>query len=154
MKEEEIIKLIEDLDWNLPEKTQYEAMRKLMKIDEESCHLLVQKMKKNTWLNATRIIMDLGYPFNRKALPSLIWLLQDLNWPGVTNAFESLKIVDKKAITPLLEKCIKEAFEGEDFMWLGGIKYFVEEAEIAEEDFENKGIFDLLSCADCDYSSD
>jgi len=116
LKREIVLKYVMDLDWKLPKETQDNAIKMLMNIDPQLCHLLIQPMLKSTWHNATIVIKSLGYPHNEQALDGLIWLLQDLNWPGITNAFEILKGIDKKILLPLLGKNVKKAYIEQDFM--------------------------------------
>jgi hypothetical protein len=142
------MKLVENLDWSLPKEIQQNAMDQLIKIDPNKCDLLMQEMMKPTWHNSTLVIKEIGYPLNKKAIPTLLFLLQDLNWPGVKTAFEILQAVDKSYLVPLLEQNIEEAFNEEDYMWLGGIKYFVISSKIMRNDFQNPGIYDLLRYSD------
>jgi len=48
----------------------------------------------------------------------------------------------------MLEKNIKKAYEEQDFMWLAGIKHFMQNATIPEADFDDKSVFNLLAYAD------
>ncbi len=148
MEYKDIIELVNQLDWSLSENIQNHAKTELINISPENCDLLIQPMLKNTWHNATLVIKTIGYPNNKKSLSSLIWLLQDLNWPGVSNAFDILKSVNKDILITLLESSIKRAYLESDYMWLGGIKYFLMDAQICRNDFKNLDIYDFLDYSD------
>lgn len=148
MDNTKINQLIKSLSWELPEDIQLNAIQGLTKIEPEKCDLLINPMLKNTWQNATLVIEKIGYPRNKKAIPSLLWLFKDLNWPGVDKAFTILAQVDKRDLIPLVEVAIENAFAEKDYMWLGGIKCFLEKAEISEELFNNNNIFKLLMYSD------
>lgn len=143
-----INQLIENLSWEMPEDKQLNAIQKLSELEPEKCHLLINPMLKSTWENATLVIEKIGYPRNKAAIPSLIWLFQDLNWPGVDRAFSILTRVDKCDLIPLLEDAIEKAYVEKDYMWLGGIKRFLESCRINEKYFINKDIYKLLIYAD------
>lgn len=143
-----INQLIKNLSWELPEDKQLNAIQKLLEIEPEKCHLLLNHMLKSTWENATLVIEKIGYPRNKTAIPSLLWLLQDLNWPGVDKAFTILTRIDKCDLIPLIEDAIEKAYVEKDYMWLGGIKRFLNSSGINENHFFNKDIYKLLKYAD------
>ncbi|MCL2167021.1 MAG: hypothetical protein FWH49_07030 [Clostridiales bacterium] len=148
MKKEQVLHLVYDLDWSLPEHIQKNAITQLTNVDPDLCDLLVQPRLKSTWLNATKVIKCIGYPKNIKAIPSLIWLLQDLSWPGVPNAIDIMKEIDTYILVPLLEQSIKKAYHDNDSLWLAGIKEFISSTSIIANDFSEKGVLELLSFAD------
>jgi len=59
-----------------------------------------------------------------------------------------LKEVDKCILIPIIEIAISEAFNSSDFMWLAGIKYFLDIAGYIKSDFVNVNVYDLLKYAD------
>lgn len=137
MEEKEVQELVEQLSWNLPYETQNKALKKLIDVNPEMLDIIINPYLKSTWENAVKIIELIGYPKNKKALPSLIALLQDLNWPGALHAVDLLKNVEEKVLIPLIEDAIKEANESSDEMWLWGIKFLLERTEIRKEKFKN-----------------
>ena len=116
--------------------------------EDDDYSLLLTIGGKSTWDNAVRIIKCVGYPKNKQALPSIALLFQDLNWPGAYESIEILKEIDKKVFLPIIEAAIEEAFKCKDYMWLGGIKQFIEDAKICKNDFEDNNMYDLLAYAD------
>ncbi len=148
MQLHEVEKLICNLSWDLPEEVQLSAIERLGEIDDEHTPLLIQNDGKNCWNNAVKVLQNIGYPRNRLAIPRLIWLLQDLNWPGVPAAFEVLKDINKSILVPHIENALQQAFEFEDFMWIGGIQRLVEALNITEDDFQYKEVYALLKLSD------
>lgn len=144
----EIKKLIENLSWYKPKNTQKEAIECLMKIEDEYVHMLLQDSKKECWENAVIVLKRIGYPRNKQAIPQLIGLMQDMNWPGVPMAMETMKRIDNSILLPYIEHALEEAYNDEDFMWIGGIKRIVKGFQIDKEDFINKDTFKLLEYAD------
>lgn len=144
----EVERLINNLSWDLPEKVQLSSIKSLMEIDNEYIPLLIQDNKKNCWNNAVKVIDNMGYPRNKLALPRLIWLMQDMNWPGVPMAIEILKGIDKKVIIPSIEGALSKAAEDKDYMWMGGIHRLINELNISEDDFNQKEIYQFLKLAD------
>lgn len=149
MNSNKMLELIKMLDWSLPRSEQKGAFKELLSVvDASNSDLLIQPMLKGTWYNAVLLTKAIGYSKNERALKSLIWLLQDLSWPGTYQAILILKKVDKSVLIPLLESAISEAFQSNDFMWLAGIKQFLFIAQIYKLDFVNSDIHDLLLFAD------
>ena len=127
IEHDEIIKLVHDLDWNLSKQIQESAVSKLVnQINSLDTYLLIHPFNKCTWHNAVRVIELLGYPKNKNALPSLIYLLQDLNWPGNEKGMNILSKIDRNELIPLLEIAIKDSFNANDLTWLAGIKHFLD----------------------------
>lgn len=76
------------LDWHLVEETQQEAIEWLVKyIPREQLSLLLSPhTEKSCWQNAVQVVARIGYTENEAALPHLVELFQDLNWPGAQEA--------------------------------------------------------------------
>lgn len=71
------------LDWHLPEETQEAAIAWLIEhMPREQLSLLFSPYtEKSCWQNAVQVVVAIGYPENEVALPHLVELFQDLNWP-------------------------------------------------------------------------
>ena len=146
---DEIISLVCKLHWDMPESVQKDTIKTIReKVDEDDYDLLILSGYIFTWPNIIEILKEVGYPKNRKALPSLILLLQDLNWPGAREGMSVLKEADKNYLIPVLEVAIEEAHNTSDGNWLAWIKEFLDFAEINKMDFVNCNVYDLLKCAD------
>jgi len=148
-QENGIISLVNDLDWNLPEEQRKKAAQAIINsVDMDDYDLLIIAGNKCTWSNSVLLLKEIGYPKNKKALPSLILLLQDLNWPGAVEGIEVLRQADKRAVIPLLEVAIEEGYSSCDYIWLAGIKTFLEFTLISKDDFSRKETYDLLEYAE------
>jgi len=145
---EEIASLVSELDYCLQENEQaaYAMMRDMLM--EDDYYLLIPAGGKHTWCSTVKLIEAVGYPQNKKALPSLLLLLQDLNWPDAKEGMHVLKSAGKEAVMPLLEAAIKSAAAFGDTVWLAWIKHFMEFAHICEGDFANHDAFTLLQYAE------
>ena len=120
---DDISELVGNLDWNLPKCVQEKAIGTLLTtVNEDDYDLLIPLGSKNTWVNIVKIIETVGYPKNNKALPSLILLLQDLNWPGANEGMGILKNIEHEVLVPMIETAIESASMSCDYMWLAGIK--------------------------------
>lgn len=145
---EEIKGYVEMLDWKNSQEEQSKAIHILSQIDEMDLGIILDKSKKSTWENAVKVIKQIGFPKNKSLLSELLWLLQDVNWPGAIEAIEILTSIDKKAVAPLIEQAIHSADLNEDFMWLGGLSLLVSKAGYSAEDFDDCSVFEILKKAD------
>ena len=148
MNEKDIKQKIRELDFKLPMTVQQNAVDCLMKTEDKYLNLLFDTKLKCTWENSVKIIDKIGFPRNEVLLPKLIWLLQDINWPGALMAAEILKSIEKRTLVPLVEKAIIQAYEYEDYMWIGGLKMVVDKKPILKEDFNNPATYELLKYSD------
>lgn len=148
MNQRELKGLISNLSWNMPEEVQLSAIENLMQIDDAYTPQLIQDSNKSCWENAVKILYDIGYPRNRYAIPRLIWLMQDINWPGVSLSIDLLKVIDKRVTLPHIESALIKAAADKDYMWIGGIQRLLNELNISEEDFSRKEVFELLKLSD------
>lgn len=148
MNKEEIIRYIDNLSWENSETLQLKAIARLEQIDEDSVSLLIHPFKKSTWSNAVTVIQNIGFPKNRYAIPGLIGLLQDVNWPGAWEGINVLSAMDTNSVIPHIEKALIAAADEKDYMWMGGIKRLVDRLELEAADFNDPGVFALLKLAD------
>lgn len=143
----EINELLDKLSLSNPKSMREEALNKLVRISDEEIPLLIQDTGKAYWYRAVTIINEIGSPRNHVAIPRLIWLLQDLNWPGAQMAFEILEKIDKTAIIPYIESALIEANSEEDYEWIAGIKELITSKNISKVDFMQKQVCQILSQA-------
>jgi KaiC/GvpD/RAD55 family RecA-like ATPase len=150
MSTDEVLSLLKDFNYHLPPEVREERKQKLLADTSYSPSLLLQLdiLPKSTWHFVVEIIRELGYPRNRDALPSLVELMQDINWPGADEAMEIIKGIEKEVTVPIIENAIKEAYSEEDYQWLAGIKRMVKRSAIQKEDFSDETIYELLKFAD------
>lgn len=148
MEEIEIMQLKQSLDWKHSKEEQDSAINNLSKVNEKYFYLIFDKTLKETWENAVLVIDKIGMPQNEFFIPTLLWLLQDVNWPGAVRAIDILLKQDKNILIPQLEEKIKEAYQNEDYMWLGGLKMLVKKCEYKSSDFFDEKTYALLEFSD------
>ena len=144
----EIKELVYNLDWKNSKEEQEEAIEKLSKIEKKYFNLIFDKSLKATWENAVLVIDKIGTPKNEFFIPTLLWLLQDVNWPGALHAISILAKYDKNVLIPQLEPKIRVAYEREDYMWLGRLKMLVEKCMYKKTDFSEEKTYMLLEFSD------
>ena len=145
MVEIEIKDLVSKLSWEYPKEEQQKAINQLSVVDERYFGLLFNKNLKETWENVVVVIEKIGCPKNEFFIPELLWLLQDVNWPGSMHAIDVLLKQNKDIVIPKLEQTIKEAYQQEDYMWLGGLKLLVEKGNYNEMNFIDENTLSLLN---------
>ena len=148
MNEQLIKDLVLKLSWKCSSDDQYKAISELSVMEEKYFCLLFNKNLKDTWGNAVLVIDKIGVPKNKFFIPELFWLLQDINWPGSLHAIDILMKQNKDIIIPQLEQAIKDAYQQEDYMWLGGLKILVEKGNYNKFDFSDKTTLSLLEFSD------
>ena len=149
MTDEEVKILVKRLDEDIQVESINKKMNLLVQVSPQQVELLINfNLKKSTWDKGVQIIEKIGYPNNRKAIPLLIKMLQDINWPGACRAIEILASISKHILLPFIEEYLQKAYQEEDYMWIGGLKRLVETAKIQKEDFSDEAIFELLRFSD------
>ena len=148
MNEIEIKDLVSKLSWEYPKEKQNKAIDQLSVVDEQYFYLLFNKNLKETWENIVLVIEKIGFPKNEFFIPELLWLLQDVNWPGSMHAIDILLKQNKDVVIPKLEHTIKEAYQQEDYMWLGRLKLLVEKGNYNEMKFIDENTLSLLEFSD------
>lgn len=148
MYEIEVKELVSKLSWEYSLEEQNKAIDKLSDIEEKYYELLFNRKMKETWENAVFVIDKIGVPKNEFFIPELLWLLQDVNWPGSTHAIDVLLKQNTDIVIPQLEKKIKEAYQQGDYMWLGGLKLLVEKGNYNELNFVDENTLSLLEFSD------
>lgn len=148
MNESLIKDLVSKLSWEFPKEEQNKAINQLSIVDEQYFPLLFNKNLKATWENVVIVIEKIGIPKNEFFIPELLWLLQDVNWPGSMHAIDVLLKQSKDIVIPKLEQTIKEAYQQEDYMWLGGLKLLVEKGNYDSVNFADENTLPLLEFSD------
>lgn len=143
----ELRETISDLNWNINESRQREAILKLVNVEDQYLPFIFSYTHKFEWENYVNVVAQIGFPRNIPMLADLLSLLQDLNWPGAMHAIQILKKIDSNVLIPLLEETIKKAYQEEDFEWLAGLKRLVSECHYEEKVFSSDDIFHLLDFA-------
>ncbi len=148
MQNKTIKELVNKLSWNYPDDVQKKSISSLVNLGEQYLDSLFDPFRKDTWENYVKVVGLVGFPANEKAIPSLLWLLMDMNWPGAEAAMDLLSSLKKQTIILEVEKAIIEAYEKEDYMWLYGLKILVDKVKLQQSDFSNEKTYDFLKHAD------
>ncbi|MBQ7011413.1 MAG: hypothetical protein IJN63_06870 [Clostridia bacterium] len=145
----DINEAIEKLDWSYALPDQNSAVALLSSMSEQyDTQLIFDKKRKCTWENAVKVIELIGYPKNAALLHNIIWLLQDVNWPGALHGIEILAALDKRVVIPLIEEALFEADEKDDSMWIGGLKMLSNRLKLTCEDFSDAELWAVFTKAD------
>ena len=125
------------LSWHYPQKDQDWAIKYLIdnadSFSEEDIGSLLDRGCKDSFLNTVKVFSGIGYPKISKAIPSLLMLFQDTNWPGSSEAMDLLCTLSPEAYISDLNNTIKEALDTDDECWVYGIEKFIYRAKIAEK---------------------
>ena len=92
-------------------------------------------------------ILSADFGKNKTLLRFLVWLLQDVNWPGAAEAIQYLSSLSRDVVIPLAKEALYIADKNDDFMWIGGIRLLIETAGYKNSDF-NADIDRILEKAD------
>lgn len=148
MENKTIKELVNKLSWNYPDDVQKKSISSLANLGEQYLDSLFDPLRKDTWENYVKVVELVGFPENERAIPRLLWLLMDMNWPGAEAAMNLLCSFKRQTIILEVEKVIIEAYEKEDYMWLYGLKTLVDKVKLQQSDFFNKKTYDFLKYAD------
>ena len=146
-----IREMVKKLSWTLPESIQEEAIDGLVDlciVKDVNLYDIFRETDKSTWINYCIVVEEVGSPKNVTAIPALLILLKDTNWPGSMEALSLLLKFRKEDLVPSVEKAIRAAFDEKDFIWLAGIKILVEKFGLTEDEFAESSICNLLDFAD------
>ena len=147
----DVKEIIKKLSWNFPENIQQEAIDNIVNLCiKENINLydFFMETDKSSWLNYCKVVEVIGNPKNVTAIPALLILLQDTNWPGSMEALSLLMKAKKEDLIPCVEKAILTAFDEKDFIWLIGIKTLADNLGLKESEFVERSTFQLLDFAD------
>ena len=148
MNEKQIADLLNEIIHIKNETKRQEIMNILTSLDISEIPLLIQDDGKSYWRTAVEIIKNIGYPRNISAIPKLVELLQDLNWPGAEEALEVLQTFEISVLVPYIEVALFEAKDNADYIWISGINKLIILRGIKKEDFLKKDAFDLLELSE------
>ncbi|MBO3444344.1 DUF5071 domain-containing protein [Clostridium sp. CCUG 7971] len=97
--------------------------------------------EKNILDNLINILIKLPNPQLIYAIPQLVEVLQDLNWPGSMDSVEFLSSLPIKKYIKSLEYSLEKAIKEKDEDWLFGIFYLIDKVPIKENYFKRKDIY-------------
>ncbi|GFZ91571.1 hypothetical protein GCM10008018_42300 [Paenibacillus marchantiophytorum] len=138
--ENKITELLAALNWHRSQEDQDLAVQELIKYKDEIIHNLISETSKEQWLNVIRIIDKLDISYQINAVPQMLLLLADLNWPGALPAVEIMKRLEIDSIKYYIEDTLRRADKENDTIWIAWIKYLIEEMNVASDFHEYKYI--------------
>lgn len=139
--------ILDDLDWTKDKSIQEKAIQFFSKDNTLDFNLLLRTSSKNSLLNIVEVISHKPAEEQYKSIDGLLYLLQDLSWPGSEKALSLLKSFPKEIILPYLEKSLDEAKEENDDNWIANLKILVTFHSFISENFKNLDLMDVLSKA-------
>lgn len=131
----------------IPADMRKEAEAFLTDCKDEYIPYIIDKGNMYNWENAIKVVEKIGYPTNRQALSSVMYLLMDVNWSYVQNAINIIEKVYKyepEYVVQIMEETILTAERKNDTSWLYGISYVKERLRIEDNAFSSRDIMDIL----------
>ena len=117
----------------IPEYMRNEAIEKLMNCDEEYVPYIISGYNTETWKYGLKIVHDMGYPKNKKAIESVLYLFKDINWTTTPLALETVKEIyrnDSDIVKKAIENTTGKAIKENDEEWLYGLNWLKEKLSI------------------------
>ena len=75
----------------VPLDMQEEAINALYHCDDKYIKYIIDTDNVATWSNGLKVVSKIGYPRNKSAIKSLLYLFQDVNWPTTSTAVDVIK---------------------------------------------------------------
>lgn len=100
---------LQDLSWDKDKRLQEEAVKYFSNDESLDFNILLKIAPKKTMANLVEIITNKRVEEQYKSINGLLYLLQDLSWPGSEQAMSLLKTFPKEILLPHLENTLKEA---------------------------------------------
>jgi len=107
----------------------------------KNCHLYFKKYSKECWENAVDVVISIGYPNNKVALPNLYELFKDLNWPGASKALDYIKGLERHVNSIYIENACAKAVEENDTEWLYFLYEISVQLHINKDDFKDNNLY-------------
>lgn len=138
---------LEDLDWNKDVGIQESAIKFFSNDKTLDLNSLIKTSPKCYLANLVEIISRKSLDEQYQSIDGLLYLLQDLSWPGSEKALTLLKNIPKEIISPYLEKSLDEADKENDDVWIANLKILIKSHSLTVENFKNLNLMDVLSKA-------
>lgn len=138
---------LQDLSWEKDKILQEEAIKYFTNNESFDFNILIKDSPKDLMENLVEIIINKEVTEQYKATDGLLFLLQDLSWPGSEKAMSLLKHFPKEVLLPYLEKTLKEADKENDDNWLGNLKMLIKFHSFIKGDFKNIDLVQILKKA-------
>ena len=138
---------LEDLSWDKDKRIQEEAIKYFSNDESFDFNILIKEAPKELMGNLVEIIINKEVDEQYKSIGGLLYLLQDLSWPGSEKAMSLLKTFPKEILLPCLENTLKEADIENDDNWLGNLKMLIKYHSFMKDDFINIDLIHILNKA-------
>ena len=137
----------QDLSWKQDKRLQDEAIKYFSSYENFDFNNFIKDAPKEQMANLVEIIANKKFEEQYKSIDGLLYLLQDLSWPGSEKAMTLLKTFPKKILLPYLENALKEANKENDDNWLGNLKMLINYHSFTKDDFKNVDLEQVLEKA-------
>lgn len=137
----------QNLSWKQDKRLQDEAIKYFSSDENFDFNNLIKDAPKEQMANLVEIIANKKIEEQYKSIDGLLYLLQDLSWPGSERAMTLLKTFPKKILLPYLENTLKEANKENDDNWLGNLKMLINYHSFTKDDFTNVDLEQVLEKA-------
>lgn len=114
MKKEEVFKLISDLSWDNSEEMQFQSIDKLKYIEDDYIKYLILPDNYKCWENASKVLLEIGFPRLNSYIDRLFNWFEDCNWPGCMNILSLLCRVEFKVLLPHIITYLKQSIINKD----------------------------------------
>lgn len=138
---------LQDLSWDKDKSLQEEAVEYFSNDGSLDFNILLKESPKELMANLLEIIANKKPDEQYKSIDGLLYLLQDLSWPGSEKAMSLLKTFPKEILLPYLENTLKEADKENDDNWLGNLKMLIKYRSFTKDDFKNIDFIRVLEKA-------
>lgn len=132
------------------EKEKADIIEKLQEIRDDQFALLAVRGVPSISISYKRakskILIALGYPRVKSALPMIYEWLQNMNAPGVDDIWDELLLkLERDILIESLENAIRAAYHAGDTEWISWLKTLAKDAELSREDFaEEDNVYDIF----------
>ena len=137
----------QDLSWKQDKRLQDEAIKYFSSDENFDFNNFIKDAPKEQMANLVEIIANKKFEEQYKSIDGLLYLLQDLSWPGSEKAMTLLKTFPKKILLLYLENALKEANKENDDNWLGNLKMLINYHSFTKDDFKNVDLEQVLEKA-------
>ncbi|WP_318676848.1 hypothetical protein [Treponema sp.] len=137
----------QNLGWKQDKRLQDEAIKYFSSDENFDFNNFIKDAPKEQMANLVEIIANKKFEEQYKSIDGLLYLLQDLSWPGSEKAMTLLKTFPKKILLLYLENALKEANKENDDNWLGNLKMLINYHSFTKDDFKNVDLEQVLEKA-------
>lgn len=137
----------QNLSWKQDKRLQDEAIKYFSSDENFDFNNFIKDAPKEQMANLVEIIANKKFEKQYKSIDGLLYLLQDLSWPGSEKAMTLLKTFPKKILLLYLENALKEANKENDDNWLGNLKMLINYHSFTKDDFKNVDLEQVLEKA-------